>query len=248
MGLMRKTARLRKEYFFFLPNMITLFNLLTGFLSLVMASYGQFSTAAWLLVLSLVWDSLDGNIARMFNNPSELGRELDSLADVVSFVVAPVFLMSRFLLQRLSPWMLLFFFVYLAAGAYRLARFNVRPATKDHFEGLPTPASAMTLVMTVLACLKNDWTHLSLFGLLSTALIVLLSFLMVSRVYYPKLSALKFVQWRSLFYISMVLFVLMSFWFNVETAFASVFFLYVLIAPVYSLPASWMISNATKAK
>lgn len=235
-----KRAKLRKEHFFFLPNMITLFNLLTGFLSLVMASFGELPTAAWLLVLSLVWDSLDGNVARMFNNPSDLGRELDSLADVVSFVVAPVFLMSKLLLHHLSPWMLLFFFLYLAAGAYRLARFNIRPAIKEHFEGLPTPAAAMTLVMTVLSSLKNGWTHLDVFSIFSPLLIILLSFLMISRVHYPKLSALKFVQWRSFFYLCAVIFVLAGLWFDVETAFAIVFFLFIFLAPVYSLPAAWM--------
>ncbi len=122
-----------KRNFIFLPNLITLFNLFSGFLSLLMAARGKIVVAGGMIILSLVWDSLDGNIARMFKNPSDLGRELDSLADIVSFVVAPAFLMAHFLLEHISPWMLLLLFLYLSAGTYRLARFNLRPPLKDYF-------------------------------------------------------------------------------------------------------------------
>lgn len=214
--------------------MVTLFNLFTGFLSIVAASNGKEDLAAWLIILSLVWDSLDGNIARMFNNPSTLGRELDSLADIVSFVVAPAFLMSRFMLEHLNAQMIVILFFYLGAGAYRLARFNVRPSLKNAFEGLPTPAAAVTLSMTVLSCLRNEWVHSSLFMPLAVVLVGVLSFLMVSKVHYPKLSAIPFAKWQSLLYLGIGSLALVGMFMNWETGLASACFVFVVISPIYS--------------
>src|SRR5262249_36735867 len=109
----------------FLPDMVTSFNLFTGFLSILLVTRVRLRDAAWLIFLSMIWDSLDGNIARMFQNPTQFGRELDSLADIVSFVTAPALLAATFLVRKVSPWSLLWLYFYLAAGAFRLARFNI---------------------------------------------------------------------------------------------------------------------------
>ena len=227
----------KRRYITFLPDMITFFNLFSGFLSILMTARGEIKTAAWLTAMSFIWDSLDGNIARIFKNPNSLGRELDSLADMVSFIVAPAFFAARFLLPHQSSWMFLPLFFYLAAGAYRLARFNIRAPIKQYFEGLPTPAAAIALNMTLLACVKNGWTDPSLFTFVAVAFLMLISFLMVSQVRYPKLSAIRFSKWQLLFYLGFVLYVVAFMNFNAETALASVFLLFVFLAPIYGLPS-----------
>ena len=83
-----------------LPNAVTLCNLFAGFFSILAVCDGNFETAAWLIFLAMILDSLDGNIARALKQSNEFGRELDSLSDIVSFVVAPAFLMAHFLLQK----------------------------------------------------------------------------------------------------------------------------------------------------
>lgn len=228
--------RLKREHFAFLPNMVTLFNLFSGFLAISLASKGVFDKACWLIVLALVWDSLDGNIARMFTNPSALGKELDSLADLVSFIVAPAFMLSKLLLVYFTPWLMFIFFVYLGAGAYRLARFNVRPSTKGYFEGLPTPAAALTIVSIILSSLKYGWTAYGYFGPVSICVIFALGILMISKIRYPKFSSMPFSRWQSLFYLYLTVFFCGLMTQHLEAALTAGFFIYVLFSPVYSLP------------
>ncbi len=229
-------AKKQSSFFFHLiPNMVTLFNLFSGFMSIIMSMHGKIVSAAWLIVASLVWDSLDGNIARILKNPSALGRELDSLADIVSFVVAPCVLASKFWFFDFAPWTLFVFFFYLGCGAYRLARFNIHPPVKYYFSGLPTPAAAISLATFILACRKNDWNDNS-FSLFTFILLILaMSFFMISQIPYPKLSAIKFKTWKSLFYIALISFTICSIAFNVETGFSSLCFLFLFLAPSYTL-------------
>lgn len=222
----------------FLPNLITFFNLFSGFLSIMMASSGHFRTASWLIVVALVWDSLDGSIARIFKNSSALGRELDSLADVVSFVVAPAFLIASFMFHHLEPWTLLPLFGYLACGAYRLARFNLQTGPKNYFVGLPTPAAAITIAMTTLACIRNNWTDPVFFKLASISIFLITGFLMVSHVAYPKFSAMPFSKWRSLLYLSLAVCAITFKVMNPETALAAMSCLFVFVSPVTCLHVS----------
>lgn len=227
----------RKHFTFsWLPNTITLFNLFCGFLSIMSVVQGRHGTAALLILISLVWDSLDGNVARAFKNPTAIGRELDSLADIVSFVVAPTVLVVSCWHLPMNFITLLMSFSFLGAGAYRLARFNLNPPVKVNFEGLPTPAAAVILVALVLAYEKNAWSNVPFFAGMVQALMLLLSFLMVSHIAYPKLSAMKFKKWKSLFYIEVALFGLLTALMNVETALSTVSLVFLFISPAYCLP------------
>ncbi len=193
---------MKKNYqnFFWLPDMITFFNLFSGFLSLFCSAQGLFQEAAWFIVLALIWDSLDGNIARIFNNPTSLGRELDSLCDAVSFVAAPAFMVTCIFYSHYHIWVMPVVGIYLACGIYRLARFNLCPPVKDFFEGLPTPAAAMVVIMTCVVLEKQHDIIPSFWRLSFLGLMILLSFLMISKVPYPKFSGLPFSKWKSLFY------------------------------------------------
>ena len=235
---MKKNKKNQPHFIFHLiPNMVTLFNLFSGFLSIMMSMEGKLVSAAWLILIALVWDSLDGNIARILKNPTAFGRELDSLADIVSFIVAPCVLAAKFWFFHFAPWTLFIFFFYLGCGAYRLARFNIHPPVKYYFSGLPTPAAAISLAMVILACHKNEWNDSFLSLFMFIAFILVLSFLMISNIPYPKLSAVKFDTWRSLFYTGLAGFLGALFLMNLETAYALLCFLFLFFAPSYTSKA-----------
>lgn len=227
---------MKKRFYFTtaaFPNMITLLNLVAGFFSILMSVQEKYEYAVWLVFLALILDSLDGHVARIFGNETEFGRELDSLADAVSFVVAPCMLVYEVFSQN-SPMVLLLVIVfYLCSGIFRLARFNMNPTHGGCFEGLPTPAAALTLMMTMLAFHKNLWTDRS-FSLISEVfLMTALGFLMVSDIPYPKVSAIKFRSWRTLFVVQVAVFFMVFFYFNIESAIASIFLMFIVLSPFY---------------
>jgi len=140
-----------------LPSMLTLGNLACGFQAIYFASKGELNAAAWMVVIAMVFDALDGKIARLTRVSSEFGAELDSLADVVSFGVAPAFLVAALSAQvglqhQRLVW--LSCMVYAVCAALRLARFNVEsalePSSHRSFRGLPSPAAAGQVVSFII--------------------------------------------------------------------------------------------------
>jgi CDP-diacylglycerol--serine O-phosphatidyltransferase len=217
------------------PNLITLFNLFSGFLSILMVMHDRYDLGVWLIILGLVWDSLDGHVARIFENTTDFGRELDSLADIVTFVVAPCILAVSMLFIRLPMILFAVALFYLGTGAYRLARYNVESSGKKSFDGLPTPASAVSLAMLLLTCHHQGWTAYPICCEIITLMMFGMGFLMISHIPYPKFSAVKFGTWRYLFYVMIGLFVLVFLLFNLETAVTSVFLAYLFVAPVFCI-------------
>jgi len=129
------------------PSLFTLFNLFFGIWSMTLAARGEFYRASWFIVFAGILDTLDGRIARLSNTGTRFGAELDSLVDVVSFGVAPAYLMYElhFATAGAAAWIFCYF--YVMGAAIRLARFNITQAgrTKEYFVGLPSPAAGMTL-------------------------------------------------------------------------------------------------------
>ncbi len=136
-----------------LPNLMTLTSMFFGFYSIVASFNSDYERAAWSILIATVFDGLDGWVARMTHTATRFGIEMDSLADVISFGVAPGVLVYTWTLQSFGRigWLGSFFLV--ACGALRLARFNVQMGSteKKYFSGLPIPASAMVIATTVLA-------------------------------------------------------------------------------------------------
>ena len=134
------------------PSFFTMANMFCGFYSVILATSQKFSQAAWLIVAAAVLDSLDGKLARMTKSSSEFGVQYDSLADVISFGLAPTVLLYTSTLFRWGSIGLFFSFLPLVFGSIRLARFNVRleGTDKNYFEGLPIPAAAMALATFVI--------------------------------------------------------------------------------------------------
>ena len=132
-----------------IPNLFTLANLFSGFSAIIAISEGDISKAGMFIVLAGLFDVLDGTMARLTKSTSELGVELDSLCDAVSFGVAPSFLLYKTILFTLGPTGILIASLSALAGVYRLARFNVQLAgfeDKLYFTGMPIPSGALTLV------------------------------------------------------------------------------------------------------
>ena len=182
----KKSARkARGRGIFILPNVFTTLNLFFGFYAIVSAIRGAFEPAAIYIIIAVVCDILDGKIARATRTTSKFGMEYDSLADLVSFGLAPCLMMYLWALQPLGRIGWLAAFLFTVCGALRLARFNTQSGTTagDHFLGLPIPAAAGMNATIVLIYYKagpgNDPS-----AVLMLCVLYLLSFLMVSTVRY----------------------------------------------------------------
>jgi len=140
--------RLRRKGIYVLPNSVTLAALFAGFYAIVMAMNARFEFAAIGIFCAAVLDSLDGRIARMTNTQSAFGEQMDSLCDMVSFGLAPALIAYEWALKGLGKFGWIAAFVYCAAAALRLARFNTNIGVVDKrfFQGLPSPAAAALVV------------------------------------------------------------------------------------------------------
>lgn len=134
----------KRKGIYLLPNLLTTAGIFSGFYAVVASMNGQFESAAVAIFVAMIFDGLDGRVARMTNTQSAFGAEYDSMADMVSFGIAPALVAYNWALSGLDKLGWLAAFVYVAGAALRLARFNTTVATADKrfFQGLPSPASA----------------------------------------------------------------------------------------------------------
>jgi len=147
---------LRRRSIYLLPNAFTTAALFCGFYAIVMAMNLKFDLAAIAIFIAMVLDSLDGRVARLTNTQSEFGAQYDSLSDMVSFGAAPALVIYEWSLKGMGKMGWMAAFVYCAAAALRLARFNTNIAVVDkrYFQGLPSPAAAAIVAGFVL--MMND--------------------------------------------------------------------------------------------
>ncbi len=167
-----------------IPNLFTSMNMFCGFLSIVTASNGNYTYAAWLIFIAALFDALDGLVARLTNSSSELGVELDSLSDIVSFGAAPSFLLYKTYFHQFDAIGIVLASLILIAGGFRLARFNIQLVgfEKSFFLGLPIPSAALTIASFVLAYYDDGYKQP--YSDTIIPMIVILSYLMVSNIRY----------------------------------------------------------------
>jgi len=186
---------------YLLPTTFTVGNIFCGFASVVMASRGEIVPASVLIILAAILDGLDGRIARLTGTTSEFGVQFDSLADIVSFGVAPAFLMFSWALNPLERlgWVVAFLFVLCAA--MRLARFNIQqPAQeKRFFAGLPSPMAASALAAAAFAFPEPPRAGLT--SLLLAILVATVALLMIGRFRYRSFKDLDLRNRRSYIYV-----------------------------------------------
>ena len=183
-----------------LPSIFTLINLFLGFLAIINTMAGHYYIACYIILAAGAFDSVDGKIARLIRIPTNFGKEIDSLADMVSFCLAPSILVYSLYTQNM-PGITgeLIASAPLIMGAIRLARFNTEVYDEQpaYFTGLPTPMNALSIASLVLFIehFKIDNPEYSQPRLL-LPLILSLSYLMVSRVHYAKFPLLNFKSGR----------------------------------------------------
>lgn len=230
----------------YLANFLSILSLLCGFISMIFSLESHFTFASWAIILSVVFDGLDGQIARRNPIPSEFGRELDSLVDVISFGIAPSLLGYIFLWRDFYLWAALALFIYLLCSVLRLARYNVAPKGRltNYFIGLPTTASGGVLVSFILIYRKKEDMFVPEFlpALLSPKfipiifllLVLFLAYLMVSAVKYPNLDGLKRFFGRKVRWVILALAILLGITVYFEKAgitLFALFLIYLLFSP-----------------
>ena len=220
-----------------LPNMLTLIGVCIGLTSIRFALDGRFEIAIIAIIFAALIDGLDGRIARLIKGTSKVGKELDSLTDMISFGVAPAFIMYFWKLNTLGRFGWLLCLIYVICVALRLARFNVNsnhePSWKDNFfEGVPSPAGAI-LVLTPLIFSLSGFDMIQLnYNLIVPVFFVVTSFLLISK--FPSYSFKKIVIPRRttiflLFGIVLFFGLLLVYTFNVITISAIT---YLLLLPI----------------
>ena len=148
----------RRKGIYVLPNLLTLGGWFSRFYAIVMGMNERFDLAALGVFAAMIFDSLDGRVARMTNTQSAFGEQMDSLSDMVSFGAAPALIAYEWALRGLGRWGWIAAFVYCACAALRLARFNVNTGVVDrrYFQGLPSPAAAALVMGFIWICVELD--------------------------------------------------------------------------------------------
>jgi len=170
-----------------LPNALTLINVCIGLSSIKFALDSKFELSVIAIIFAAIFDMLDGRVARLIKGTSLVGKELDSLADVISFGVAPAFIMYFWSLNNLGKFGWLLSMVYVVCVALRLARFNVststEPSWKDNFfEGIPSPAGGIIVLMPLVFSLSEIDIVVVNYNIVVAIFFITISFLLISKV------------------------------------------------------------------
>ncbi len=178
-----------RRYRYLAPNGVTAANISCGFISMIVAADGKYDLAVYLLVVAVVLDTLDGNIARWLDATSEFGQEMDSFSDALSFGAAPAFLIYHAVLREMEPVGLTVALVYLLCAVLRLTRFNI--SSDAHCKerrtiGVPVPVAASYLMVATLMRDQVRPSHVAF-------LVLLFGGLMVSRLQLPNLKGRNLV-------------------------------------------------------
>jgi CDP-diacylglycerol---serine O-phosphatidyltransferase len=219
---------------YLVPNLVTVGSMFCGFLAIVYSASNRFDKAVLVLGIAIVLDGLDGQVARGLKATSRFGVEFDSLSDLISFGVAPAFLLYNWCFRVVADeFGVAVCFTYIVAAATRLARFNLDSTNLKSFSGLPSPASAGTVAAFVnfYPYLVSDEKVIAI----STFLALFLSLLMVSQVEFFSVKSIKLSSPLSRA-IPLIVAPLIAFlWYNNKLGFISVAMAYVLSGPIFYL-------------
>jgi len=193
----KRQPRKRKKTIYVLPNFITTAGMFCGFVAIVSSIQGHFEQAAMAILIATVFDAVDGRVARLTNTTSLFGAQYDSLADLVSFGVAPAVAAYLWALEPYGRFGWLAAFLFTVCGALRLARFNVQKGSIDpsYFMGLPIPGAAFLIAATILLSSEFDLRMEGAQPFL--VMMYTLSFLMVSNIKYFSFKNLNFLRKKS---------------------------------------------------
>ncbi len=228
---------------YILPNLFTAASAFTGVISILASVKGDFEKAVIYIFLSLVFDGLDGRVARLTKTTSKFGVEFDSLADIVAFGVAPAILFYYSVGIEYGKLGSLVTAMYVVFGAIRLARFNITTAKNEPsvFIGIPIPTAAIVISMWIMLYEKYDF--FAGYEFILILIQILLSFLMVSNVRYPSFKKVDLEKSNVLkILVSLVAFFSFVYLFPIEsvTLMATSYLLYGLIRVFYTIVVAKM--------
>ena len=233
------TEKIPSRGIYLLPSILTTFGMFAGFYSIIASINGDFTLAAISIMVAMLWDTLDGRVARLTNTQSDFGAEYDSLADLVSFGVAPALLVYEWSLSDLGRIGWLAAFIFLACAALRLARFNTQVGISDkrYFQGLPSPAAAGVIASMIWL---KFWNFEFFYGIatlsyyIGVGITILCALLMVSNVRYYSFKELdsKKASFRFVLVVVLSFIVLLS---KPNIFLFTGFFLYMLSGPFITI-------------
>ena len=229
--------RQNKRGIFILPSIITTFALFAGFYSIVASINGDYTLAAISIMVAMLWDALDGRVARLTNTQSAFGAEYDSLSDLVSFGVAPALLVYEWSLSDLGRIGWLAAFIYLTCAALRLARFNTQVGTADkrYFQGLPSPAAAGVIASMIWLKFWNfeyfDIGVVSFSYYIGIAITIICGLLMVSNVRYYSFKEFDAKNKASFRFLLLTVLSFILLLYNPKIVLFTGFFIYLLSGP-----------------
>ncbi len=218
-SVFRPARKLRRSVYL-LPSLFTVGNMFAGFFAIIAAFNGNYQSAAIAIGVAVLLDGLDGRVARLANATSDFGLQLDSLADIISFGLAPAVLLYSWGLSELGNFARFSAFVFLICGAMRLARFNVQMQNLKHFAGLPIPAGAAFIAATV-HFFGQPMTDTQLFKFYVVGITYLIALLMISTIRYPSLKHLNLSRGKSHLNVLILAFAVAGvFWYSQEVLMA----------------------------
>ena len=224
-----------------LPNILTLVGVCIGLTSIKFAFDGKFELSIIAVIVAAIIDGLDGRIARLIKGTSKVGKELDSLTDVISFGVAPAFIMYFWSLSEIGRLGWLISLIFVVCVALRLARFNVNseadPSWRDNFfEGIPSPAGGILVLMPIIYSFSEIQFFSPNYNILVPVLFISISFLLISKI--PTYSLKKIVVPRNttiflLFIIVLYFGLLLIYTFNTLIISGIIYFLMIPISATH---------------
>jgi CDP-diacylglycerol--serine O-phosphatidyltransferase len=221
---------------YLLPNLLTTAGLFFGFFAIVSSMKGHYESAAIAIFIAMVFDGLDGRVARMTNTQSEFGAEYDSMADMVSFGIAPGLVAYNWALADFGKFGWLAAFVFVASAALRLARFNtqVGVADKRYFQGLASPAAAGVIASLVWVGSSYEIVGMD-YGYVVGVITIITGLLMVSNFRY---SSFKDVDWKGKVNFIVVLLIVLAFIIlasSPENVLLLIFVIYAFSGPIITI-------------
>lgn len=228
---------------YLLPNLLTTAALFAGFYAIVAAMKGHFDSAAVAIFIAMIADGLDGRVARLTNTQSAFGAQYDSLSDMVAFGIAPALVLYSWSLLYLGKVGWLAAFLYTAATALRLARFNAIASDKHYFQGLPCPSAAG--IVASMVWIGSGFITNARFSLPIAIFTVILAALMVSTIRYYSFKSVDFRGKVSFFTVVVAVFIITAVAMEPPEMLFLIFFLYIASGPVMTL---WHLRRVRKMR